>query len=87
MTQEQFDQAKSILEKISDLEKKAADKSEYNTVKVMVSSNGVYFTELASIIGVDDAERYKSDIINNCNNFKKGIEESINDLKTQFDKI
>jgi hypothetical protein len=87
MNQEQFDSAKSILAKIADLEKKAADKSEYNTVKIMVSSNGVYFTELASIIGVDNADKFKSDIIDNCNNFKKGIEESINDLRTQFDKL
>jgi hypothetical protein len=87
MNQEQFDSAKAILAKIADLEKKAADKSEYNTVKIMVSSNGVYFTELASIIGVDDAERYKSDIIDNCNNFKGKIDENISDLRTQFDKI
>jgi hypothetical protein len=87
MTQEQFDQAKAILEKISDLEKKRADKNEYNTVKVMVSSNGVYFTELASIVGVENADKTKSGIIESSNNYKRGIEEEINNLRKEFDNI
>jgi hypothetical protein len=87
MNREQFDTAKEILAKIVDLEKKSNDKSEYNTVKIMVSSNGVYYTEYSSIVGIEEADKIKQQIVDNSNNFKKSIEEQINKLNDEFSNL
>ena len=87
MTQEQFEQGKYLLSQIAELQRKAAQKVEYNVAKIMVSNNGVYFTELASIIGVEAANQYKNDIISDCNRYKTGIDDQIKKLQEQFDNL
>jgi hypothetical protein len=87
MKQEQFEQAKVLLARIADLEKKAERKADYNYVKIMVSSNGSYFSELSSIIGVEAADEYKSNIISDCNKHNEGLSEEIRKLQSQFDEL
>ena len=87
MNKEQFDKAKEILAKIADLEKKGNDKSEYNTVKIMVSSNGVYYTEYSLIVGIEEADKIKQQIVDSSNDFKKSIEEQINKLNDEFSNL
>ena len=87
MNKEQFDKAKEILAKIADLEKKGNDKSEYNTVKIMVSSNGVYYTEYSLILGIEEADKIKQQIVDSSNDFKKSIEEQINKLNDEFSNL
>lgn len=87
MNKEQFDKAKEILAKIADLEKKANNKSEYNIVKIMVSTNGTIFTEYSSIVGIEEANKIKQQIVDSSNNFKKSIEEQINKLNEEFSNL
>ena len=87
MKKEQFDKAKEIFAKIADLEKKANNKSEYNTVKIMVSTNGASFTEYSSIVGIEEANKIKQQIVDSSNNFKKSIEEQINKLNDEFSNL
>mgnify|MGYP006267874757 CR=1 FL=1 len=87
MTQEQFEQGKYLLSQIAELQKKAAQKVEYSVAKIMVSNNGVYYNELASVIGIDAANEYKSSIISDCNKYKDSINEQIKKLQDQFDNL
>ena len=87
MTQEQYEQAKSLLSQIANLEKKASQKGEYNSIRIMVSNNNTSFVELASIIGSEAADEYKSNILSECNKYSSTIDGQIKELRAQFDKI
>jgi hypothetical protein len=87
MKLEQFEKAKALLSEIATLEKKASQKGEYTSVKIMVSTNGSSFTEMSSIVGVDIAEGYKKGILGDCNKQKESLGEQIAKLQSQFDEL
>jgi len=87
MKLEQFEKAKYLLSEIAILEKKASQKGEYTSVKVMVSTNGTSFTEISSILDVDVAEGYKNSILGDCNKQKESLGEQIAKLQSQFDEL
>ena len=53
----------------------------------MVSTNGASFTEYSSIVGIEEANKIKQQIVDSSNNFKKSIEEQINKLNDEFSNL
>ena len=87
MTQETFEQAKALLAKIAELEKKGEKIPEIKAVKISVSYNGVSFTDASTILDTDTLESYKSDIAISCNEINRSTGETISKLYSQFFKL
>jgi len=84
MTQETYEQAKAILAKIADLEKKGEKIPEVKAVKVSISYNGAAFVDVSTVLDSKTVEQLKSDIADNCNRTNSGIKKTIQDLYADF---
>ena len=84
MTQETFEQAKAILAKIAELEKKGEKIPEVKAVKISISYNGAAFVDVSTVLDNKTVERLKSDIADNCNRTNSGIKETIQNLYSDF---
>lgn len=84
MTQETFEQAKAILAKIAELEKKGEKIPDVKAVKISISYNGAAFVDVSTVLDNKTVEGLKSDIADNCNKTNRGIRETIQDLYSEF---
>lgn len=87
MTQETFEQAKAILTKIAELEKKGEKIPEVKAVKISISYNGASFVDVSTVLDNKTVEQLKSDIADNCNKINSGIKETIQNLYSDFFKL
>lgn len=84
MTQETFEQAKAILAKIAELEKKGEKIPEVKAVKISISYNGTAFVDVSTVLDNKTVEQLKLDIADNCNKTNSSIKETIQNLYTDF---
>lgn len=84
MTQETYEQAKAILAKIAELEKKGEKIPDVKAVKISISYNGAAFVDVSTVLDNKTVEQLKSDIADNCNKTNRGIRETIQDLYSEF---
>lgn len=84
MTQETFEQAKAILAKIAELEKKGEKIPEVKAVKISISYNGTAFVDVSTVLDNKTVEQLKLDIADNCNKTNSGIKETIQNLYKDF---
>ena len=84
MTQETYEQAKAILAKIAELEKKGEKIPDVKAVKISISYNGAAFVDVSTVLDSKTVEQLKSDITDNCNKTNRGIRETIQDLYSEF---
>ena len=87
MTQETFEQAKAILAKIAELEKKGEKIPEVKAVKISISYNGAAFVDVSTVLDSKTVEQLKSDITDNCNKINSGIKETIQKLYKDFNDL
>lgn len=84
MTQETFEQAKAILARIAELEKKGEKIPEVKAVKISISYNGTAFVDVSTVLDNKTVEQLKLDIADKCNKTNSGIKETIQNLYADF---
>ena len=87
MERKNFERAKEILSKISELEKKGERIPDVKAVRVTVSYNGISFVDISTVLDVDTIDEIKSGISDSCNKANQGISETISNLYSEFDKL
>lgn len=87
MTQETYEQAKAILAKIAELEKKGEKIPDVKAVKISISYNGAAFVDVSTVLDNKTVEGLKSDIADSCNKTNSGIRETIQNLYKDFNNL